>query len=153
MVTRLNKYGTSTSVGENIAYGTTGGKAIVLQLIIDDGVASRGHRENIFKSTFKFVGSATSTHVTYGTETVIDYAGDSGITTNGQHALTKNTDCSASSSTTSSASSSDTSSGTSSSTTTTPAVPAPPPPEVTLKCNATTLAETNNTLHVTPLGP
>jgi uncharacterized protein YkwD len=53
-----------------------------LQLIIDDGVPTRGHRTNIFKDSFKFLGSASSTHGTYGTETVIDYAGDGGVTSN-----------------------------------------------------------------------
>ena len=75
MVTRLQKYGRIRAAGENIAYGTVGGRAIVLQLIIDDGVASRGHRRNIFSTNFGTVGSATSTHKTYRTETVIDYAG------------------------------------------------------------------------------
>jgi uncharacterized protein YkwD len=92
MTTRIDKFGTwASTIGENIAYGTTGGKDIVLQLIIDDGVASRGHRTNIFKPEFLIVGSWTSTHGTYGTETVMDYAG--GMTTNAFRALEKNYDC------------------------------------------------------------
>jgi len=92
MQTRIAKFGTFTStIGENIAYGTTGGKEIVLQLIIDDGVPSRGHRTNILKPEFLALGSWSSGHLTYNSETVIDYAG--GMTTNDARAPLKNYDC------------------------------------------------------------
>jgi len=46
---RMGKYvsleGTS---GENIAYGLSSPERVIMQLAIDDGVASRGHRANIF---------------------------------------------------------------------------------------------------------
>jgi len=92
MSDRLAVYGTFVATaGENIAYGTTGGKEIVLQLIIDDGVTSRGHRDNIFKPEFKVLGSWTHSHLTFTTETVIDYTG--GITSNNNHAIIQNIDC------------------------------------------------------------
>ena len=92
MKERIEKFGTwAATIGENIAYGTTGGKEIVLQLIIDDGVASRGHRTNIFKPEFLILGSWASVHGTYSTETVLDYAG--GMTTNSFRAPEKNYDC------------------------------------------------------------
>ena len=92
MADRLAVYGTLVATaGENIAYGTTGGKEIVLQLIIDDGVASRGHRDNIFKPEFLILGSWSSGHLKFGSETVIDYAG--GMTTNDARAPVKNYDC------------------------------------------------------------
>jgi uncharacterized protein YkwD len=63
MQTRIAKYGTFTgSIAENIAYGTTGGRKIVLALIIDDGVASRGHRANIFNANLLFLGAYTGSH-------------------------------------------------------------------------------------------
>ena len=74
-----------------MAYGTTGGKDLVLQLFIDDGVASRGHRANIMKPEFTSLGTFSSTHVTYRHETVFDYAG--GMTTNGKRALVENYKC------------------------------------------------------------
>lgn len=81
MATRIDKYGQFiATIGENIAYGTAGGRQIVLQLIIDDGVPSRGHRTNIFKAAYKYLGAFTANHTVYRTETVIDYAG--GLTVN-----------------------------------------------------------------------
>jgi uncharacterized protein YkwD len=45
---RMNRYGTVLDGGENIAYGTFTGRDTVMGLVIDDGVASRGHRDNVF---------------------------------------------------------------------------------------------------------
>lgn len=90
MTTRIDKYGQFVgTIGENIAYGTAGGRQIVLQLIIDDGVPSRGHRTNIFKAAYKYLGAFTANHTIYRTETVIDYA--AGLTSNGAFPLTANT--------------------------------------------------------------
>jgi len=76
MQTRIEKYGRwMRTIGENVAYGTTGGKDLVLQLFIDDGVKSRGHRANIMKPEFVSLGTWSSTHKTYRHETVFDYAG------------------------------------------------------------------------------
>ena len=117
MSDRLTKYGQFVATaGENIAYGTTGGKDIVLQLIIDDGVASRGHRTNIFKTTFKNLGSWSSGHVTYKSETVIDYAG--GMTSNNKFAVLPSIDCTAPVTTTSASTSGTTAAATGSTTTT-----------------------------------
>ena len=73
---RIEKYGTYKTAGENIAYGTNSGLEIVVDLLIDDGVSSRGHRKNIMNSQFDATGVGyTKKHKTYGSVCVITYAG------------------------------------------------------------------------------
>lgn len=78
MHTRIQRYGSSNTYGENISYGRYQkeiGKRIISQLLIDDGVPSRGHRVNILRESFLSVGVAINTHPNYGMICVIDYAG------------------------------------------------------------------------------
>ena len=39
--------------GENLSFGFEKPDEIVLQMVIDDGQKSRGHRENLFDEAFK----------------------------------------------------------------------------------------------------
>ncbi len=74
--TRIEKYGTFKTAGENISYGAMSGRDIVVQLLIDDGVSSRGHRKNIMNKDFSSSGVGfTKKHKTYGSVCVITYAG------------------------------------------------------------------------------
>ncbi|MDR2495391.1 MAG: CAP domain-containing protein, partial [Spirochaetaceae bacterium] len=72
---RLNRYGAwGVNVGENISYGGATGQDIVVQLLIDDGVPSRGHRKNNMESAFAFAGVGVGAHKVYGTMAVLDFA-------------------------------------------------------------------------------
>jgi uncharacterized protein YkwD len=73
---RMNRYGTwSGTAGENISYGADDARGIVIQLLVDDGVPSRGHRANIFNEAFAYVGVGFGKHPTYGAVCVLDFAG------------------------------------------------------------------------------
>ena len=59
--------------GENIDYGADGLQAVI-DLIVDDGVPSRGHRHNILDPDFRQVGIASGPHRQYGAMCVIEFA-------------------------------------------------------------------------------
>lgn len=72
---RMNRHGTwDTLWGENISYGKTTARDVVLTLIIDDGLRSRKHRKNIFNSAFKYAGVAVGRHARYRVVCSIDFA-------------------------------------------------------------------------------
>ncbi len=73
---RMERYGNwLNTAGENIDYGNNDARRIVLSLLVDDGVASRGHRENILNSAYKAVGIACGPHKEYRYMCVMDLAG------------------------------------------------------------------------------
>jgi hypothetical protein len=73
---RIKRYGNIEEglCGENISYGPSTGREIVIQLLVDDGVKSRGHRKNIMKKDFSQTGVAINTHKVYRYLCVIEYA-------------------------------------------------------------------------------
>jgi uncharacterized protein YkwD len=74
--TRMNRYGEwNASAGENIDYGNNQPRRIVTALLIDDGVASRGHRQNLLSRSFNVIGVAVGPHKAYRSMCVIDLAG------------------------------------------------------------------------------
>ena len=75
MKDRLRNYGKIvTCYGENLSFHCDTAKQVVMQLVVDDGVPNRGHRENIFNNDFRCVGIYTGHHKDFDTMTTIDYA-------------------------------------------------------------------------------
>jgi uncharacterized protein YkwD len=75
--TRIATHGSwGSSLNENIAYGQfQSGRDVIVDLLIDDGVAGRGHRRNIFDPSVHVAGVGCGPHPTYGIVCVIDQAG------------------------------------------------------------------------------
>ena len=73
---RVERHGTwQGSITENIANGTNDPLVIVLDLLIDAGVAGRGHRRNLLNPALAFVGAAVLPHRTMRFTCVFDFAG------------------------------------------------------------------------------
>ncbi|KAJ8603385.1 hypothetical protein CTAYLR_004290 [Chrysophaeum taylorii] len=62
------------SCAENLSFGFETPEDVVLWLLIDDGVPSRGHRKNILDGSLQRVGCSTPTEHETGTCVVLDYA-------------------------------------------------------------------------------
>lgn len=72
---RMERYGQwLTTCGENIDYGNKDAQAIVVSLLVDDGVPSRGHRRSILNGVFKVAGVAIGSHPKYRDMCTIDFA-------------------------------------------------------------------------------
>jgi uncharacterized protein YkwD len=73
---RMNRHGRwSVLWGENLSYGKSTVREIVIALIVDDGLRGRKHRKNIFNPTFNYAGAAVGSHARYRTVCSIDFAG------------------------------------------------------------------------------
>lgn len=73
---RMERYGRWESVnGENIAYEVTTARQVVIGMIIDDGVANRGHRRNIFEANHHVAGININDSPPHGAKCVVTYAG------------------------------------------------------------------------------
>lgn len=71
---RLSRFGVENlGSGENIAYGPNTAEDVMLGLIIDDGVADRGHRTSIFSPDWTMAGVGCGPHASIRTVCVIDY--------------------------------------------------------------------------------
>ena len=64
------------SVGELIDYGSNTAREVVIKIIMDDGVASRGHRLKLFTAGFKLVGLAQGNTKDYGNVCVVVLTND-----------------------------------------------------------------------------
>jgi uncharacterized protein YkwD len=62
------------TVGENCSYGEESAVGVVVQLLIDEGVANLGHRKNILSNTFKKIGVGFAPHRGYGINCVHEFS-------------------------------------------------------------------------------
>jgi len=76
---RFKKYAPNFNmIGENCHYGFNDALNIVIDLLIDEGVPSLGHRKNILNPGFVHLGVSIQPHKTYEYTTVMCF-GDSGL--------------------------------------------------------------------------
>jgi len=71
---RVRGAGGDVYVAEVIAYGFDTPERAVRQLIVDDGVARRGHRAVMYLSRLRYAGVGCARHPHYATTCVIDLA-------------------------------------------------------------------------------
>jgi uncharacterized protein YkwD len=72
---RASRYGRwIQGIAENIAYGENSARGVVIQLLVDDGVPDRGHRDNILHPAWGAAGVACGPHRRYRQICVMDYA-------------------------------------------------------------------------------
>ncbi len=64
---------TEDYAAENCSFGKYRGKDIVLQLLIDEGVASLGHRKNCLSGNYTLLGVSFTEHKKYKKCTVMDF--------------------------------------------------------------------------------
>ena len=73
---RIERQGKFKAIGEVLAFGNMTGQEAVSRLLIDDGVQTRGHRQNILNPGFRYVGVSIKPHPQYGQVIVIDFAAE-----------------------------------------------------------------------------
>lgn len=78
---RVQRHGGGMFVTEVIAYGASNAADVVRQLIVDDGVADRGHRTALFEPDLRFAGVSCGPHREYRMMCVIDM----GMTADGRN--------------------------------------------------------------------
>jgi Cysteine-rich secretory protein family len=72
---RIARYGMwSGGASEVIDYGARDAAEVILNLLIDDGVANRGHRKSLLDPRWRYAGIACGTHSVLRTMCVIDFA-------------------------------------------------------------------------------
>jgi uncharacterized protein YkwD len=72
---RANRHGRWVQgLAENIAYGENPARDVVIQLLVDDGVPDRGHRNNMLDDAWGAEGIACGPHRRYQQMCVMDFA-------------------------------------------------------------------------------
>lgn len=70
---RVIRRGGGQYVAETITYGPPSAAEVVRQLIVDDGVKSRGHRRILYAAEYRYAGVGCGPHAKYGAMCVVDY--------------------------------------------------------------------------------
>ena len=76
---RVYSFYGGNAIAENISAGMGTAIGVVMQLLVDDGLSSLGHRKNILGTKYVAIGVKTTTHRQWRTVTVQDF-GDKVIT-------------------------------------------------------------------------
>jgi hypothetical protein len=73
---RVKPYGTwQGGIGENLTYGNSSARERVLTWLIDDGFASRGHRNRLMSDNYRVAGISCGAHPEFGSMCVVTLAG------------------------------------------------------------------------------
>lgn len=75
---RVRRHGGDIYVSEVISYGMHDAADVVRQLVVDDGMASRGHRRLLLSPLFRYAGIWCGPHAGQGTMCVVDMAANPG---------------------------------------------------------------------------
>lgn len=60
-------------ISETISYGSTSATAVVRQLLVDDGVADRGHRKALLAPDLRYAGAGCGPHAGFVMMCVVDF--------------------------------------------------------------------------------
>lgn len=73
---RLHRQGVWRAMSaEAVSYGYDTAAGVVRQLVLDDGVVNRGHRQTLFDPNLQIAGAGCGPHAVYRYMCVIDFAG------------------------------------------------------------------------------
>lgn len=67
-------YSRAGAIAENCGYGNKNALGFVMQLLIDEGVPSLGHRKNILADNYKSIGVSIRPHKKWGANCVQDFS-------------------------------------------------------------------------------
>lgn len=74
-IDRIARYGVLQGIGgENVAVAFDDARMVVVYLLIDDGVADRGHRDALLDKRYEQVGVGCAAHKVYRVVCVMDFA-------------------------------------------------------------------------------
>lgn len=71
---RIHKFHKPVTVSENTNYGYSDALTIIMEMLIDEGVAERTHRHNILGKTFHHIGVSIKPHKNMDFNCVMDFS-------------------------------------------------------------------------------